>query len=59
MAPVSNLSPGAGRATNARVPSRVSSIRPDVDMLAVFCGAGLLIVILLVTCGLDLIVGLY
>jgi hypothetical protein len=40
----------------------VSSIRPEVDthvMLAVVCGAGLLIVTLLATYGLDLRVGLY
>jgi hypothetical protein len=59
MAPISNLSPGAGRAPKAQVPSRASSIWPDVDMLAVFCGAALLIVVLLVTYGLDPIVGLY
>jgi hypothetical protein len=62
MAPTLNLSPSAGRATKARVPSRASSIRPDVDthvMLAVVCGAGLLIVTLLATYGLDLRVGLY
>jgi hypothetical protein len=59
MAPVSNLSPGAGRATTAQVPPRVSAIWPDVDMLAAFCGAALLIVALLVTYGLDLSVGLF
>ena len=62
MAPIPNLSPGAGRATQAQVPSRVSSIRPDVDtlvILAVFCGAGLLIATLLVTYGLDLRAGSY
>jgi hypothetical protein len=37
----------------------VSAIWPDVDMLAAFCGAALLIVALLVTYGLDLSVGLF
>ena len=62
MAPRSNVSPAGGRATKAQAPSRVSLIWPDGDtlwMLAVFCGAGLLIATLLVTYGLDLSVGFF
>lgn len=57
MAIGSNLSPGAGRATKAGVPSRASATRPDVDtlgMIAMLCGAGLRLAVFLATCGLDL-----
>lgn len=59
MAPRSTLSPATGRPTNGQVPSRASATWQDVDMLAAFCGAALLIVALLVTYGLDLSVGLF
>jgi hypothetical protein len=59
MAPRSTLSPATGQPPNVQVPSRASSTWPDIDMLAAFCGAALLIVALLVTYGLDLSVGLF
>ena len=62
MATKSNLSPAAGRATKAGVPSRASAMRPDVDTLgiiAMLCGVGLLVAMLLLTCGLDLSFGLF
>jgi hypothetical protein len=57
MATGSSVSPGPGLATKARVPSRASAPRPDVDMLGMvemFCGAGLVVALLLATYGLDM-----
>jgi hypothetical protein len=62
MALRSNLSPGAGQATKAEFPSRAPATRPDVDMLgmiAMLCGAGLLLAVLWATCGLDLSIGFF
>jgi hypothetical protein len=53
----SSLSPGTYRADQAKVLSRWSETRADVDMfgmIAAFCAAGLLIATLLVACGFDL-----
>ena len=60
MATKSSFSPGAGRAAKARVRSGASANWPDVDtlgMIAMFCGAGLLLAVLWVICGLDLSIG--
>ena len=63
MAIKSSVSPGTSLATRARVPSRASVTWPDVDMfgmIAMLCGAGLVVVVLLATCGgLDLRVGFF
>jgi hypothetical protein len=57
MATRSKLSQSVGRATTARVLSRASATWPDVDTLgviAMFCGAGLLLAMFLIISGLDL-----
>ena len=62
MAIGSNLSPGAGRATKAKFPSRAPATWPDVDtlgLIAMLCGAGLLLAVFWATCGLDLSVGFF
>jgi len=49
MATKPSCSPGAGRAAKARVRSGASANWPDVDtlgMIAMFCGAGLLLAVL-------------
>jgi len=58
----SSLSPGAGRATMAKDCSRASAAPADVDVLgtiAMLCGAGLVVTLLLATYGLDLSVGFF
>ena len=60
MATKPSCSPGAGRAAKARVRSGASANWPDVDtlgMIAMFCGAGLLLAVLWIICGLDLSIG--
>jgi hypothetical protein len=62
MATRSKLSQSVGRATMARVLSRVAATWPDVDTLgviAMFCGVGLLLTMYLVTFGLDLSDGFF
>jgi hypothetical protein len=62
MATRSSVAPDLGLATRARVPSRASATRPDVDMfgmIATLCGAGLVVAVLLATYGLDLSVGFF
>ena len=62
MATGSSVSPGTGLATGARVPSRESATRPYVDMfgmIAMFCGAGVVVALLLATYGLDLSIGFF
>ena len=58
MATKSSFPPGGGRAAKAGV--RSGENWPDVDrlgMIAMFCGAGLLLAVLWVICGLDLSIG--
>ena len=62
MATRSSVSPGTGLVTKARVPSRASATRPDVDMfgmIAMLCGAGLVVAVLLATYGIDLSDGFF
>ena len=68
MATRSNLSPGAGWPDEARLPSGASKTKADVDTLgtiAMFCGAGLVVALLLIvalllaTYGLDLSIGFF
>ena len=68
MATRSNLSPGAGWPDEARLPSGASKTKADVDTLgtiAMFCGAGLVVALLLIvalllaTYGLDLSPGFF
>ena len=61
MAIGSSVSPGAGLATKAGLPSRESATRPYVDMfgmIAMFGGAFLALALRLVTYGLDLSIGI-
>jgi hypothetical protein len=56
MATRSSVSPGSGLAAKTRVPFRASAAGPDVDMfgmIAMLCGAGLLVAALLATYGLN------
>jgi hypothetical protein len=56
MATRSSVSPGSGSATKTGAPSRASATEPDVDMfgmIAMLCGAGLFVAVLLATYGLD------
>jgi hypothetical protein len=56
MATRSSVSPGSGLAAKMRVPSRASATGPDVDMfgmIAVLCGAGLVVAVFLATYGLN------
>jgi len=62
MATRSSLSPGAGRPDEAKVLSRASKTQSDIDALgiiAMFCGAGLVVALLLATYGLDLSIGFF
>jgi hypothetical protein len=57
MATRSSVSPGTGQAIKAREPSRASIFPPVVEMfgiIAVVCGAGLAIALLLASYGVDL-----
>jgi hypothetical protein len=57
----SSLSPAAGRATMAKDRSHASA-PADVDVLgtiAMLCGAGLVVTLLLATYGLDLSIGFF
>jgi hypothetical protein len=62
MASRSSLSPGAGLAAKAGVLSRASKTQADDDVLgtiAMLCGAGLVVALLLATYGLNMSVGFF
>ncbi len=58
----SSRSPGAGLADEAKVLSRASKPKANADvlgMIAMFCGAGLVVAVLLAIYGLDLSIGFF
>jgi hypothetical protein len=58
----SSVSPGPGLVTKARIPSRTSATWPHVDifgLIAMLCGAGLIVALLLAANGLDLSIGIF
>jgi len=55
-----NFPQGAGPAATARVHSRASTIQVEtLKAIAVFCGVGLVVSLLLATNGLDMSVGFF
>jgi hypothetical protein len=62
MATNSSLSPGTGLAATARVLYRTPGAQAEVETLkaiAIFCGAGLIVSLLLATNGLDMSPGFF
>ena len=62
MATRSSLSTNADRVAKATVPSRASTTQAEADvfgMIAMFCGPGLVVALLLATYGVDMIAGFF
>src|SRR5262249_47216858 len=60
MATKASFSPNADFAAIARVQSRAPTIKAEIfNTIAVFCGAGLAVLLLLATNGLDMSVGFF
>ena len=62
MATRSSLSAGADWVAKATVPSRTSATKTEADVfgtIAMFCGPGLVVALLLATYGVDMIAGFF